>query len=212
MAGAVIEAVKDPDVKTLCADVMERFHGDLSIVEVTVGLEWAWPREGDDSGDAVLLWHKYPVAVVPRVTPHRQRIHGVPDVVLTFDGRHWRGLDAAQRLALMDHGLSYFEPLRDDQGAFKSDDGGRPKVGLRLYDWAVAGFGDVLRRHGRNSLEYQVFSRDVRVHGQVWFSFMDDADMTRSGLAAELTVGVGSVREALTEAAESVGSGAANGS
>jgi hypothetical protein len=157
---------------------MEEFHGDLYSLEVTVGVEFASLAE-DDEGPSAVVVNGYPVPADVRVTPLRQRLHGVPDAVLTVDRRWYRGAGEATQVALFDHHLCRLKLARDAKGAVRSDDLGRPKLEKVLCDWSLCGFEAVLRRHGQAALEAQLFRRAVEDYDLLPFARdPDDAPVT----------------------------------
>lgn len=165
-------AKASPEMRSKLDDVMRRFHGPLVDHEVTVGLLVAWPAEGGD-GVAVKL-HGYPCAAVVKITPYRQRVQGIEDVVITLDGALWAEMSDAERTALLDHELYHLDLARDKDGQVKADDAGRPKLKMRLHDWQLGGFEAIGRRHRDAALEVQAFKEAQKTYSQALFAWGDD--------------------------------------
>lgn len=157
------DLVKDPDVHQLIAAVVEKYHGDLVTHEVSIGAEWCTPGENDDAGSPLKL-HGYACAAVVRVTPLKQRLHGVPDAVITLDKHHWIGLSDEERAALIDHECLHLQLQRDSEGSVVGDDAGRPKLKMRLHDVQAGWFLAIADRHGEHSPEIQQARKVVEDH------------------------------------------------
>jgi hypothetical protein len=160
-----------PDAFDLLRKVRSKYHGRLDENEVTVGLLRAWPNETEEN--AVKL-HGYPCAAVVKITPYAQRVLGIPDAVITLDGRAWDRFSEKERVALLDHELEHLELAVDSEGNLKSDDHGRPKLRMKLHDWELGGFAAVAGRHGTAALEVQSFRNAHEAFYQEVFSWGDD--------------------------------------
>lgn len=155
----------------LLADTIARYHAELAENGVTVGVLVAHP--GDDGEPPVKL-HGYPCAAVIKITPYKQRVQGIEDAVITLSGPHWRGLDEAGRVALLDHELEHLELSRDREGNVRSDDQGRPKLKLRLHDWQLGGFESIAKRHGPAAPEVTAYRAAHERYYQCLFAWSDD--------------------------------------
>lgn len=160
-----------PPILDLLADAIARYHGPLKEAEVTVGVLCAWP--GPDDEHPVKL-HGYPCLATIRVTPYRQRVHGIEDAVITLDGPAWAQKTEAEQLAILDHELQHLELVRDRDGILKADDQGRPKLKLRLHDWQLGGFEVIAQRHGQAAAEVQAFRAERDQYYQSVFAWSDD--------------------------------------
>lgn len=169
-----IDRCKDPQVMGLLDSVMEASHGELLTAEVTVGVEWAVRKEGDESDKPALTDKEgYPAVGRMRITPLKERLWNVPDAVLTIDREWWYLQDDEEQAAFLDRELQKIMIARDKDGCIRSDDVGRPVLAKRLYDVKVGWFLAVADRHGPRSIEVKQ-AREIREkYGQLLFGFAD---------------------------------------
>lgn len=162
------------ELHEILAAAIEEWHPELSEAGVTIGLQVAWPGENADPDVSAVKLHGYECAAVIRITPAKWRLRGVEDAVIEVDGKTWERLTEPERVALIDHELTHLEIARDKDGVIKSDDQGRPKLKMRLHDFQIGGFGEIVRRHGSSALELQNLKATVSAYRQQVFSFSDD--------------------------------------
>lgn len=92
--------------------------------------------------------------------------------MLKIDADQWKALTDAQRAALVDHELTHLELKKDGDGVTKTDDFDRPKLMIKRHDVEIGWFGDVVRRHERDALEYQALDSLNRSVAQMQLPFM----------------------------------------
>ncbi len=108
----------------------------------------------------------------------------------------------------MDHELTHLE-LAEKEGAPVLDDGGRPKLKMRLHDYEFGWFTEVAERHKENAIEVQQARALIDGDGQVYFPFLAD-EMSRAdvgGLKASITTLGRAMKESGFTASVSVGGG-----
>ncbi len=135
--------------------VMKEHHGDrLAKHGVTVGLLIA---HGDPESEQPrpLRKNKIPVDGLIRIVPERDRVAGLKDVQMVLDGDVVDELTDEELDALIDHELTSVVVKLDADGIVRTDDAGRPKLGIRAHDWQVTGFAEVVRRHQAASPEFR---------------------------------------------------------
>lgn len=145
------------EVHDTVAELVDRYHGDLQVLEVRVGVQFA--RDPEDPLAAPVKFHGMPALGSVAVVPYRNRVWGLPDAILTLDQYRWRDLGGPEQEALLDTLLEYLEVQNDKDGHAKSDDMGRPKLAVKEPDWYLAGFGRVLARHGAAAVEAVAFRK-----------------------------------------------------
>lgn len=166
-----------PEIVEVCQAMMAKYHGDLVAAGVTISLLLA----SDDKGPSVKLHGKSCCAVVG-INGLRDRIEGKPDVTIIVANEWWRAAKPAERDAVLDHELYHLvvergpdipdhEEVEGSPGelrkfyrpSFKLDKIGRPQVKMRLHDWDLGGFAEIVQRHGEAAVERQAF-RGVAKH------------------------------------------------
>jgi hypothetical protein len=165
----------DPETHKLCAEVAAESHPVLVELGVTIGILFAHGKV-DEAGNLkpALKHHGIPAAAVIRLVPLRDRMLGAPDAQLIIDGDRWPLRSVEGKRALADHELMHLEPQFDDDGKPKLDDAGRPKLKIRLHDFVVEGFDDVIARHGAHALEWQAVKQQIYdERGQALFAFLN---------------------------------------
>lgn len=173
------------NVLALIRQTLRAHHPHLARCEVDVHAVMAYANRdeaGVPTGPAVKAPGGYPAAAVIRIVPLKQRVPGLGDAEITIDGDGWPDLSDAEQAALIDHELTHLEIQWDTapdeskgtRGTPKSDDHGRPKLKLRLHDWQLGGFADVVKRHGAVALEVQAARAVIDAHGQYLLWSEDD--------------------------------------
>lgn len=112
-----------------------------------------------------VMLHGRQVTDLVKVRKLEDRAAGSPDVRFVLDSDDWKNADKKRRAAILDHALCHLEVVRDKEGRIKSDDVGRPRIRMKLHDFEVAGFYDVMRRHKDQAVEAQhlaYFSAQVK--------------------------------------------------
>jgi len=160
----------------LLAQAMTTYHPRLAEYEVKVALLMV-----ASNGDApALRAHGHAVAARIRVLGPRERLLAEKDAVIEVDADRWAELDEAQGLALLDHQLEHLIIQAGKSGEIKRGPDERPLLGTRPEDWLLAGFADVVERHGLAALEAQAL-RKLFDDRQGLFDFMQDKPPTKSG-------------------------------
>ena len=147
------------EIREVLREVERLYHQPLADAGVTYEILAAWP--GENQLHAVLL-HGWPCLATIKINSVKDRIRGLPDVLLTVDAEHWHESERRERLALIDHELNHLEPRRNDEGTFATDDAGRPRLKLRPHDWQIGGFDLIVKRHGRAAAELRACEQMIR--------------------------------------------------
>ena len=135
--------------------------------------------EDDDEDDDTEQVHAmkqqgYPIDAKIGVTSLADRARGIADAKLMIDGLEWNKATDRQRAALIDHELEHLDLVElkptkkhPERVGKKRDDLGRPCLRIRPHDWVLAGFKDVVERHGAHSHEALQFSNFRAAYGQL---------------------------------------------
>jgi len=133
------------EVKSMVRTIMGKWHADLVKEDVRVGCIMAY------NGESAAVKHGgYPAAATMKVVSLKDRVEKKYEAELLIDQTWWNEAQKKHREALIDHELSHLELVPDEEeGGFKRDDLGRPKLKIKLGDWnAGDGFKVVVERHG----------------------------------------------------------------
>lgn len=141
-------------------EVLHQYHRELSEAQVTVDVLLA--HADPDSDEPAVKAHGYPAAAVVRKIGLKDRVKGCADAEIVIDGDRIDEWSERELKALIDHELTHLEPQRDNDGEFKTDDIGRPKLAIRLYDRQFGWFDIVAKRWGVDSFEVQQAVEMVR--------------------------------------------------
>ncbi|MCH8830862.1 MAG: hypothetical protein IID45_14905 [Planctomycetes bacterium] len=142
------------DVCNFVLEVMRRYHKILTTQKVTIGVLAAWQTEAEEKKEEPpLKLNGYKCAATVALTKHKDRVLGVEDAVITIDANFWKDSGDEVRAALIDHELTHLLCVTDKHGVYKKDDGGRPKLSVRLHDFQIGGFYDIIERHGDFAVE-----------------------------------------------------------
>lgn len=148
--------------RRLLAQVVERYHGGLHDAGVTFDILVAFATK-DEAGDPVgpaLSHGGYAALATVRINPLKSRVLGQADALITLDGDRWDEYSERQQQAILDHEVTHLE-LATEEGETGTivlrDDIDRPKLRMRRHDHQFGWFDDVVRRHGRNSIEWSQF-------------------------------------------------------
>jgi hypothetical protein len=140
------------DLVPLAEKAMRDYHRDLADAGVTV--EVLTVHAGTSPA---LKHHGYPALAVIKPMSQKDRAAGSADARILIDAEKWDGLDDPRRLALLDHELTHLELVRDEEGAVREDDCGRPKLRTRPHDFELGGFEEVVGRHKASAPESRSF-------------------------------------------------------
>jgi hypothetical protein len=142
------------EVSALMKQVLREHHKLLHDAAVTVLCMFADAGE-DEEGRPVpaVKLHGVPCAATVRKTSARDRACGMADAVITIDKRIWYTIGDPARLALLDHELEHLAVDFDEDGSLRLDTSERPVVKIRLHDWELHGFENVVERHGLAAIE-----------------------------------------------------------
>lgn len=176
----------DIETRQIVDRVMKAHHPELASHGVKVSCLFAHAardKAGMPKGPAVKLGG-YSCAAVVSITPHKRRVLGVADAVITLDGDNWEDWSDERREALIDHELTHLVIAKDKAGAARLDDSLRPKLKMRLHDWQLGGFAEIVVRHGEESFDLLTLRDVIDHHGQILMPFMRDP------AAAPLKLGV----------------------
>ncbi len=148
------------DVVSMVRQVMADYYPELTAAQVTVDVLLAYADP--DSDECAVKAHGYPAAAVVRKVGLKDRVKGCADAEIVIDGDRIDEWSERQLMALLDHELYHLEPQRDQDGEFKTDDIGRPKLAIRLHDRQFGWFNIIAQRWGEDSFEVQQALEMVR--------------------------------------------------
>jgi hypothetical protein len=157
------------EVVALVQEVLSSLRKDLVEVGVTLGCRFAHAPRNETTNEPkgpALKHHGYPAAAVIRVVSQKDRVAGLPDALIDFDGDRYDDFSEEEKRALIDHELTHLELLRDEEGQPKLDDCFRPRLRLRPHDAEIGVFYDVVERHGPAALETQNYLQMHQVFTQ----------------------------------------------
>lgn len=137
------------EVLNLIRSTMEQYHEELVTADVTVDAMFAYTENGDHP----LKHGGYPALACIKITSLKNRIKGMADAEITFDGEAYKAMTLEQRIALIDHELHHLMVARDKEDNIKYDDAERPKLKMRKHDYQMGWFRDIAIRHKENSPE-----------------------------------------------------------
>ncbi len=170
----IFERAKD-GVNVQVAKIMEKYHGDLHKSGCTVDVLMASPTtsEQGEVESAPLKKNGYPCVALIKIVGLADRVAGLSDVMLKIDAEKWKEMSMKQKDALIDHELTHLIVKTDKDGNAKRDDQDRPKLQMKRHDYELGIFTDVIRRHERDSVDYQAFDAIAKTIGQMNLQFMD---------------------------------------
>jgi acetolactate synthase regulatory subunit len=167
------------DVVAIVTRMMAKYHPELTDAGVTVDVLMAAAKldaDGDPVGPAVKA-HGYPAGAVARITSVKERAAGRADTEIIVDADRWPDLASEQWNALLDHELTHFELRVNDKGQVERDDLDRPKLRMRKHDHQFGWFDAVVRRHGRDSIEWSQFDAFYEhAYKQLWLPGMAEVE------------------------------------
>lgn len=161
--------IADDDTLRLFDVAMKTHHTRLVTAGVRVSVIAAAAPIDEDTNEPVgeaLKHHGYPCMACVRIIKHSDRVQGMADAEIKIDGDRWPLLSREEKIAVFDHELTHLELVGD------VDDGGRPKLKMRLHDHQLGWFDEVAERHGKFSIEQQQAQQLVDDCDQTYFAFM----------------------------------------
>lgn len=163
------------EVLRLVEQTVQRYHGALEEHGVTFKVLMVGPttNENGDSQGPPLKVKGYPCCAIIKVTSTRDRAAGMADVLLQIDEDRWDAFHDERREALIDHELAHLEVNRDKDGQVVYDDRGRPRLRIKPHDREVSWFDEVVRRHGRDAVEWVQFDNLCGACQQLELPFME---------------------------------------
>lgn len=168
----------DGDVHARVQDLLRRHHKPLHEAKVTVCCLLAH-APADGNGDAVgtaLKLHGRACAGIIRVTSHRDRVAGHKDAMMLLDGDRWPTWSERQQDALLDHELTHLQLVTNAKEEVLRDSVFRPRLKLRLHDWEITGFEEIVQRYGSDSFEHMEAQLLFEKHGQLLFPWATQRD------------------------------------
>ncbi len=165
-----------PEVHARVAALVEKFHPELKIAEVTFDLLFISRSDDDEGTKPVLTLHGVPALAIARIVPAKERAKDCADAEILIDRDRYTGMASARQDALLDHELQHFAVQRFSEsqgGAIKTDDQHRPKLSIVPHDYDLGWFEIIARRHGALSVEVQQAKTLMDQHGQVFFPFLE---------------------------------------
>jgi hypothetical protein len=178
-----------------------------------MALEYSLP----DDEMADMMHNGWPAAATVKPTAVKDRLLGMPDVIILIDRVAWDDMEQPRQLSLLDHELTHIS-IMDEEGAvvdvddagkmraWKVDDAGRPVIKMRDHDWQAGGFREVIARWGRDAVDAYGVECVVEASGQAKWEWVEKAcDMAIAGAKAFASPGeefrVGKVSMKLTREA-----------
>ena len=162
-----------PDVLQMLDRAVRTYHPALA----EHGVRIAVTISTDSTGGPGVLHGGYPAAAKISLVTRKRRVHLSADAEIEIDGRVWKRLPEPSRLALLDHELTHLEfcKMIGDPPRPELTDDDRPKLELRLDDWQITGFAQVVQRHGEYAVEYQAVRELWLQHQRLLFPFTAEA-------------------------------------
>ncbi len=158
-----------PDVNDLVVSCMRQYHQPLMDLGVKIGVLMirSVDKDGFVTGKPPLKsGGGFPAAARIQVVPLRDRISKQTDAEITIDAEMWKGLNADQHKALIDHELTHLVIVTAKKtGVPILDDLNRPKLRLQPDNYFAWGFLECAARHGKASLEFLSVQHLAQEHG-----------------------------------------------
>lgn len=145
--------VADPEVDNIGAGLVKSVIEELREAEVTVLYLFANSGENDD-GPPLKAPGGWPALAKIKVNSLRDRVSGLADATCMIDQRRWEEMEEKERKSLLHHELLHLQVQVKD-GKIRRDDAGRPKLRLRLHDFQIGGFDEIVERYGDAAAESQ---------------------------------------------------------
>lgn len=165
----------DGDVMEIVGKVMHEHHSDLEKAGVIVDVLLAQAEhdeDGNPKADPVKLGG-YACSAVIRRTSLKQRALGHGDAEIVIDEDRWNAMSQERQEALIDHELTHLMLAKDKDGHLKRDDQNRAVLKMRLHDWQLGGFAEIVERHGSAAPDLVEARKLEANYGQLLFQFAD---------------------------------------
>jgi hypothetical protein len=146
----------DDEVHRLVAEVIEQDFPDLKEVEVRVDLLMAFAARNEQTGEPqgyALKLHGVPCLAVIKVNNIKDRVAGLGDCRITFDGDRFVDLPDRKRRGLIHHELMHLVVARDSEGGVRTDDAFRPVLKTRNHDIDLGAFFATVKKYGEDAPE-----------------------------------------------------------
>jgi len=170
---SAIFSLADTETEKLCADLLQKYHGDLDTTGATFDIVFALRDPESTSDKPALAVRGQRVYGLSKIHSLKDRILGLKDAEIILDGDAWPSMSAKVKSAVLDHQLQYFEVKRDKEGEFILDDLNRPVLAMRQPDRSFGWFDAVADRHRDHSLEAMQLRRLFTEAGQTYLPFVD---------------------------------------
>lgn len=159
---------KCPDeVTDLAAQIIEKDYPEFN----EAGLVIEYQFVSSDSGPALTLGG-WPCNAVVKIIGLQDRVAGRGDAIVTIDEGKWEEFTERSRAALLAHELHHLIPQKEDDGNFKTDAHGRPKLKMRPHDVQIGWFKEIAQRYGDDSMEVTQAHAIFDDHGQAFFPWL----------------------------------------
>lgn len=142
--------VAPPEVSDIGADIITEHYPELAEAGVTIEYHFAT----SDSGPALKL-HAWPCKAIVKIIGLQDRVAGRADAQITIDSAVWEEMEDRPRRALLHHEIHHLLTSKEDDGAFKTDSHGRPKLKMRPHDVEVGWFAHIAELYKEDSPEVE---------------------------------------------------------
>ncbi|MEA3265430.1 MAG: putative metallopeptidase [Candidatus Fermentibacteria bacterium] len=154
---SAIREIADGKLHDIVYGVMSKYHPDLKSagIKVTVFLVKFISRSGEIlDNEPVLKSNGHGASATIRRASKSELQLGSGDVIIEIDSFVWREhLREKSRVALIDHELCHIGLRRNKNGKIRMNPNGRPAIELIHHDIEIGLFYDVVKRHGKDSIE-----------------------------------------------------------
>ena len=161
-------------IEAMVQHALEQYHPELHKMGVTIDVMVAHQQDKDEMDCHALKRSGYPIDAKIQVTSLVDRARGIADAKLTIDAFEWNRMSDKSKAALIDHELTHLllveiKPTKKNgfETGWKRDDLTRPKLRNRPHDYELAGYREVIERHGQHSHEAQQFAAFRDEYGQL---------------------------------------------
>jgi len=161
-------------IEAMVQHALEQYHSELHKMGVTIDVMVAHAQDSEESDCHALKRSGYPIDAKIQVTSLVDRARGIADAKLTIDAYEWNRISDKMKAALIDHELTHLvlveiKPTKANgfETGWKRDDLNRPKLRSRPHDYELAGYREVIERHGQHSHEAHQFAAFRDEFGQL---------------------------------------------
>jgi hypothetical protein len=141
------------DVYDQIAEITDGYHPD--VVECQLGVQVLFAHPGKNLAKPPLTNAGYSVPGISKWTSLEDRIGGAVDAKIILHPQAWANYSEIEQIGLLERLIYRLEVQRDQAGAIKTDDVGRPLLKLRNYDYLVCGYDCIVHRYGTGSIDSQ---------------------------------------------------------